>query len=198
MKSTTMEFWKLISAWCNQLSKGSNALIVNSALKGQYVARCDIAYKSCMEHNMKNGVHNLDRHKIAAILVIEALELDVIQRKDGKNVDNEKQIFIGQEKVLLACAINFLAHQINAEIKKQKVNLKVMNEFPLPKAFSCSTRYDDITCRLLHYGKENGTLSLLDLADKFFLLEYIAISEYYKEDASAVFSLLREAVDASK
>lgn len=192
MKSTTMAFWKLISEWCNVLSEGENSLIIDSSVQKEYIAKCDEAYDYCKSHNMKKGVQHLDRHKIASILVLEGFKLDVVKRKDGKNADNEKQIFIGQEKVLFACAINYLAQQINLAIKKSQNDIKPMRNFPLPQAFSCNTGYDDITCRLLHYGKENGTLSVLDLADKFFLLEYIAIISYYGDSATQVFSLLMD------
>lgn len=192
MKSTTKAFWKLVSEWCAELSKGENALFLDGTTKNEYITNCDNAYDFCKTHNMKKGVRNLDRHKIASILVIEAIKLGIVKRKDGKNADNDRQIFIGVEKVLFACAINYLAQQVNLEIRKDKKDIPVMQNFPLPMALSCSTGYDDITCRLLHYGNENNTLSILDLADKFFLLEYIAINTYYGTRADEVFSLLRE------
>lgn len=193
MKSTTMAFWKLISEWCNVLSKGEDSLIVDTSAQKEYIARCDEEYDNCKSQNMKKGVQNLDRHKIASILVIEGLKLDIVKRKDGKNADNEKQVFIGQEKVLFACAINYLAQQINLEIKKSKKDIKFMHNFPLPLAFSCNTGYDDVTCRLLHFAKEKDALSVLELADKFFLLEYIAINAYYGDGADQVLALLKAA-----
>ena len=120
MKSTTKAFWKLVSEWCAELSEGENALLLDGAKKNEYITNCDNAYDFCKTHNMKKGVRNLDRHKIASILVIEAIKLGIVKRKDGKNADNDRQIFIGVENVLFGCAINYLAQQVNLEIKSDR------------------------------------------------------------------------------
>lgn len=77
-----------------------------------------------------------------------------------------------------------------------------MKEFVLPNAFSCETKYIDIMCRNLMYTKEAGTLTdpehaltvEMELAEKFFLLEYIAISSIYQDKAGDIYHFLRQAV----
>ena len=191
MKATTNVFWNAVSRKCKELSTQDDVLLLDESLKDAYLESCDAAYKKCKEENMHEGVENLDRHKVVAILVIQGLALDIVKRKGINDVDTEKDIFIGKEKALLICAISYIAQQINKAIDESHEAIDTMSRFILPKAFSCKTNYIDIMCRLLHYGKQGHTLTILDLADHFFLLEYIAISECYGDKAALVYEILR-------
>lgn len=194
MKSTTKAFWSAVSQQCDQLSTKTDHIYMDLSLRDKYIAACDSAYQKCKDENMNKNVQNLDRHKVAAILVTQGLALDIVKRKDGNNVDTDETIFIGKEKAILSCAISYIAQQINIIIKNSGKTLDTISRFILPKAFSCQTDYIDIMCRLLHYGKKENTLSVLDLADHFFLLEYIAISEYYQDKAHEIYQLLKQSV----
>ncbi len=191
MKPTTKAFWKAIETQCELLSKDEAKLYLDEEKKHAYIEACDAAYKDCKEKIMAKSVENLDRHKVAAILVIMALELDVI-KCDNLGQD-PKRLFIGSEKVLVSCAISYLAQQVNHIIEKNASSqVQRMNSFKLPVAFSCRTNYIDIMCRVLYYDKIDNKLSLLDLADRFFLIEYIAIREYYQSNTDMVYNMLQE------
>lgn len=79
-----------------------------------------------------------------------------------------------------------------------------MQNFVLPEAFSCETKYIDIMCRNLMYTKESGILTdsknaltvEMELAEKFFLLEYIAIRSIYRDKAEDIYRFLRQAVSS--
>ena len=194
MKLTTLAFWKLVASQCKPLSTGENAVFLDESLKDQYLDACDTAYRTCKQRDMGVGVKNLDRHKVASILVTEGLNLGIIKRKDHKCADTETEWFIASQKILLSCAISYLAQEINVLIRKAKSTIKPMQRFILPKAFSCQTHYIDIMCRLLRREMDAGRLSFLMLSNDFFLLEYIAIVSYYGEQAESVYEILREPI----
>lgn len=195
MEQTTIAYWKLIDSVCAKPHPDFSSLFLDKKLKDAFIKNCDSTYKECKQNNMKDNVSSLDRHKVAAILLTEALKLGIVKSKDEKHIDNASRLFIGPEKVLLICAINYLAQEANRIIARcTNPPLEKMNSFSFPDALSCKTSYDDISCRLLHQAKNNHTLSVMDLADKFFLLEYIAVKEYYKNDADSVFKVLRNSV----
>lgn len=195
MKSTTIAFWKLAAQQCNMLPNDSDdVLYLDENLRNVYITNCDNAYDTCKSNDMSEDVSNLDRHKIAAILVSEGLKLDIVKHTKGSQPHDDNKLFIGKEKLLLACAIHYLSKQINAAISENDNGLQGMRMFTLPTAFSCKTPYIDILSRLIHYSQQNGTLSPLELADRFFLLEYIAIREYYGTNADVVLDILRRSV----
>lgn len=194
MKKTTLAFWKLLNLHCKSLAHGKDAIYLDESVKSQYVKACDDAYELCKHKDMRTGVKNLDRHKVASILVTEGLNLEIIKRKDQKNADTDKEWFIAAPKILLACAICYLAQEINSLIKNSRTSVSSMKQFILPKAFSCQTYYIDIMCRLLRREMESGQLSVLMLSNDFFLLEYVAIISYYGDQAESVYEILRNPI----
>lgn len=194
MKATTRAYWKLISEQCNLLSSGKDAMYIDESLKDEYIAKCDETYKQFKVSQMSRDVVNLDRHKVAAILLKEALDLKIIKRKDGKNADTSKQLFIGPQKILLICVISYLAQEINGILKMQGNDMLPMGQFKMPVPFSCTTSYIDILSRLLRNEEDANKLYILSLSEKFFLLEYIAIQSYYGDAAEQVFQILRKPV----
>lgn len=59
--------------------------------------------------------------------------------------------------------------------KTFKTNYEEIKE--LPNAQSCGTPYMEIMCRNLYYAKNDYKLNPLDLADRLFLVEYIALTK---------------------
>lgn len=195
MKSTTRAYWKAITKHCEALSTGKDSMYVDNSLEEKYVSNCDKAYELCMLKEMSSDVVYLDRHKVAAILVIEAAKLGVIKRKDGRIADTEDEWFIGAQKILLISAISYLAQETNRIIEASGKDIPKMTQFKMPEAFSCNTSYIDIMSRLLRNELDDGRLYVLSWSEKFFLLEYIAINSYYGDKAEQVYKLLRKPVN---
>lgn len=197
MKATTKAYWNQVLTQCNVHAKTQDAMYLDATLRDEYIRNCDIAYENCKQTAMSNEVVNLDRHKVAAILVIEAMKLEVIKRKDHKKMkdaDTDSEFFIGPQKILLICAIHYLAQEINRILEVHSKVIPQMTRFQLPKAFSCDTNYIDIISRLLRNELDDSKLYILSLAEKFFLLEYIAIQAFYGDDTEKVYELLRKPV----
>lgn len=197
MKSTTKAYWDQVSMQCNAHSKTKDAMYLDSSLRAEYIKNCDIAYDNCKQTAMSNEVVNLDRHKVASILVTEAMKLGIIKREDNKEMkdaDTDSEFFIGPQKILLICAIHYLAQEINRILGIHGNAVPQMTQFQLPKAFSCDTSYIDIISRLLRNELDDDKLYMLSLAEKFFLLEYIAIQAFYGDSTEKVYALLRKPI----
>lgn len=194
MDATTNAYWKKILEQCALFDTGRDAMYVDDSVYAEYIARCNKAYNDCKRNEMSSDVVNLDRHKVAAILVIEALKLQVIKRKDGKIADTSDEFFIGPQKILLVCAIHYLAQEINHYLENSGY-LDKLQQFIMPRAFSCDTGYVDIMSRQLRNELNADKLYVLSLAEKFFLLEYIAIRSAYGDRAEQVYAILRKPIN---
>lgn len=196
MRKTTEKFWNAIVREYRESYSTYQQLRLKKELKDKYLDQCDGQYNRYKAKFMKPEVENLDRHKVAAILVVEGIALNLICCDDIP----AGRIFIGQEKILLSCAFQYIRRDFNSIIRHSSFD--PMKEFVLPNAFSCETKYIDIMCRNLMYTKEAGTLTdpehaltvEMELAEKFFLLEYIAISSIYQDKAGDIYHFLRQAV----
>lgn len=194
MRTTINAFWDLLEIKCKTLSTSEDEMVLDRRLREEYVKACTEACDAYKQHNMDEPGEDLDRHKVAAILVTKGLEMGIIKRKDGRNADSESEWFIGIEKILLISAINYLVQELNRAISLKSKSLPQMKTFLLPQAFSCQVGYLDIMCRLLKEEFHMGRISVLVLSDKFFLLEYVAIVGYYGNRAEEVYELLRRPV----
>lgn len=200
MRKTTNQFWNAVAREYRANKGAENLkLCLMEKLKDEYLRRCDERYRIYKEKFMKPGVKNLDRHKVASILAVEGIALNLIRCEQVP----EDQIFIGQEKILLKCALQFIIREFNSIIRTSQ--FASMQKFVLPEAFSCDTQYIDIMCRNLMYIKESKLLDdpehvlmvEMELAEKFFLLEYIAIRSSYRDKAEDVYRFLHQVASSN-
>lgn len=197
MRKTTEQFWDAIARGCREnYSTEYLPLYLMEDLKGKYFSQCDDQYNNYKTKFMKPEVKNLDRHKVAAILVVEGISLNIIHCDKIP----EEQVFIGQEKILLTYALRYIMRDFNNIISGS--GFEHMKQFVLPEAFSCKTKYIDIMCRNLIYARKAGMLANsefslnieMELAEKFFLLEYIAINVAYQDKAKDIYGFLHQLV----
>lgn len=191
MKKSIDSYWKLVSAYCDVLKKSGCDVTFDTT-------KCEL-YKKTVEHHYKEykekymdvaAVEHLDRHKIAAVFVASGLECDIIKQSDSVK---EGSIYIGAQKILLLAAFDYLLAKMNEILKKNNSFLKPMETMHFPNPWSCETNYVDVFSRSLYYEKrESGKVNIMELAEKFFLLEYISIQDCYKENAGNVFEALRQ------
>lgn len=137
---------------------------------------------------MSPNTETLDSHKQAAALVISAIECKLVA---PKNKDNSMLLY----NTALGLGILYLQNRMNEQLHNLKLidkNTEIKISFPT--AFACDTPYFSIMTRLLYYedsSKEQGedlkpylnydgsTLkyNILEMSDRFFLLEYITLLE---------------------
>lgn len=123
-------------------------------------------YAHIMNQYMKD-TKELDSHKQAAIIVISAMKSGLVTA--GYPDD---KITLAPELILVKVALSYMNDILNQKLK-QSSRFKI-NKFSLPLPLSCDTPYIEVMCRLLYYeqiGKEH--FNILELSDRFFLLEYI-------------------------
>ena len=194
MTKTTRNFIESVKEECEVLKEARMPLFFDNDVEESYVKRCNEVYESYKRTYMDEAVTSLDRHKVAAILVIEAVAMELV--KMNKEELSDGDIFIGKSKVPFVCALRYIQREYNSIIKGS--NIREMTSFALPDAFSCDTKYIDIMCRIQFYSEklyDQPTfvdIAVMDLADRFFLLEYIAIQKFYKEDTEKVYETLRK------
>lgn len=127
-------------------------------------------YNYIKEQFMASNVEYLDRHKVAALLIITSLELDLI--KYDKPL-GDKKIFLGKEMIITEVAFNWMLKSLNEELNK--LHLPNIESYFMPKAFACKTSHFEVFCRNLYYSGQDGVFNPLLLSENLFLLEYITL-----------------------
>lgn len=170
MNSLIDNIWSLLSDEYCEYSKKNPKFIFDKTKKIKFAKVFSQKYEDIKKKYMDGSVEYLDRHKVAALIIVSILEIDVICYEDL----DEDYVFIGAELLAIKVGLAYMVERLNEKLYKRNVNKKI-EEFIFPNAQSCETPYIEIMCRNLYYSKSDYQLNPLDIADRLFLVEYIAL-----------------------
>lgn len=131
----------------------------------------DLYYKMLNDY-MKESVDNLDRHKVAAVIIISILKtIDI----EYNNLPKTKVVW-GKQTVAVNIGLNYMCGELNKILAENGWDGEI-EKFDMPNAISCNTSFEDIMIRNLVYAEDNPEWGLnpLTIAENLFLLEYITI-----------------------
>lgn len=174
--------WKLIEEEYEKYFKTKDISIeFHNENKKKYEECFTNLYQYVMDRYMVE-TEVLDSHKQAAIITISCLQSKVIVCKPKEN-----EICIAPQVIAISVALSYMGEYLN-EILKQK-RLPSIKEYIYPVAIACDTPYMEIMSRILYREEhdEELTFNVLELADRYFLLEYINLLQHGIEP-----SLLKE------
>lgn len=129
-------------------------------------------YNHFLKTYMDETVQHLDRHKVAAIIIVS---LQQVAPLSYENL-GEDLFFVGQEVAALKIGLAYMLEKLNEKLLSRNINKK-LKEFTFPNAQSCPTAYMEIMCRNLYYSKTEYVLNPFELANELFLLEYISLTK---------------------
>ena len=129
-------------------------------------------YNDIKTKYMKKKVWALDRHKVASIMIVSAIENQIVTYDEAKLKPNQK--FVGCEMITAEVALFWMLQQFNMKLEEE--DYTPITQYKMPEAYACKTSYFEIFYRNLYYGHSDGyKLNPLDIAEKFFLIEYITM-----------------------
>ena len=109
-------------------------------------------YQFVMENYMQDGVKTLDRHKVAAIAIIEYIRSEVLEYTKPPNLSGN-EIFMPEYYMAAQVGLSFMQYWFNSWLAaKGKAPVK---EWSWPKLISCpGNPYFSVFARSLYYTKE--------------------------------------------
>lgn len=124
---------------------------------------------------MYDDVQELDRHKLAAIIICSIIKADAIQ--SIYPYKEKEYIFDGNEKIALNIGLSYMNASLRKLLHRNPREEEKFTDFIFPEASMCDTEYVSILCRNLCYAKRDYKLNPIDLANTLFLLEYITLMQ---------------------
>ena len=175
MTETIKRTWKLLEDTVKQTNYKNPEIQLNNGSYDIYEQRFNYWYKNIKDKYMNNNVTYLDRHKVAAIVIISIIESHAIDC--SKEISSEKK-FIGQYLTAASVGITYMQDRLNYLLIKKRE--KPIEKIWMPEiVFSCNVPYFDIFCRNLYYAddEKDWGLNPLDISKELFLLEYITVEK---------------------
>lgn len=123
---------------------------------------------------MYNPKEHLDRHKMAAIIIISLVKAKPLEYPDDEKDD---KIFVGNYVMASEIGLAFMREQLNEILIKK--NEMLVSKYFFPESWTCDNDYFRVFYRNLYYSDQNSEWGLnpLDIAEKLFLLEYLTLSK---------------------
>lgn len=167
--------WETIEDGYNKYHKNYPSLIFHKESQMDFINIFTEKYEEIMHRFMKSETNALDSHKQAALLTISCLEANVIEH----DLKNQNQISIIPQIIALNVGLSYMKNCLNDILKEKKIG-KSIEKYYLPVAIACNTPYEEIICRILYHEQNEPDMSfnVLELADKFFLIEYINLLQH--------------------
>ena len=171
MKPLIDKVWNLLDKEFQDKSKNPN-LKFDVTKKEQFQTVFTKNYNHILDNYMDETVEHLDRHKVTALIIVSLLEVEPLSYSNL----GEEFFFVGQEVSALKIGLAYMIEKLNEKLSSRKIDKK-LKKFTFPNAQSCPTKYMEIMCRGLYFSKNDYMLNPLELAEKLFLLEYIALTK---------------------
>ncbi len=170
MKPIIDSIWNAVKEKIEYLQDDDKNIIFDDSKYDAFKNEFENLYESIKEKYMNKHVTALDRHKVAAVMIVSLLKTNVIAYKKI----SDKFVFIGSEMIATEIALSWMCQNLNERLNELKIEVEI-TEYIMPRAFACDTPYFEIFSRNLFFAQENYKLNPLDIAEKLFLLEYITI-----------------------
>ena len=170
MKPIIDAYWKELKNATTYYRKKNKNIVFDDSKYQEFYDVFKKKYNAIRHEYMKENVTALDRHKVAAVMIVTSIEVKAVSYRGELS---EKQHFLGSEMFSTEVALSWMLDTLN----KKLVGLgkTPIVSYHMPKAFSCDTPYFEVFTRNLFFSNRDYKLSPLDVSEKLFLIEYISL-----------------------
>lgn len=167
--------WDTISNAYEEYKLAYPQLIFHRDKKHDFDKRFKERYLDVKIRFMTDNSETLDSHKQAAIITVCILELKIIECPEEENNDS---LCIIPQMIAISVALSYMLECLNSLLKKKRK--KQIDRYYFPVALACDTKYEKIMCRILYQEQheEDMNFNVLELSDRYFLLEYINLLQH--------------------
>lgn len=174
MQETRKAIWDAIIEKSREMMESDTSLVMYKDSEEIFYKNFNYYHSLIVDKFMKLKDGNLDRHKVAAVIICSVLKTDIlgIARSEECSQQTVDTIFLANEKLALDIALSYMYRILSSECKDEKIPYdKVFSDFTFPQPLSCERLYTEVICRDLFFSKKYFELNPLSIANFLFLLE---------------------------
>ncbi len=176
MDTLISRVWDSVYAGAQLMHNNDGNLKINTSKSYQEAFEKNFMelYEGIQKNYMKNCDEPLDRHKVAAIVMISIIKCNILEVENNSNTE---KTFMGNYILATNCGLAYMLTELNRKLENlEKDKIK---KFFYPQAMACETDYYRIFYRNLYFTHTNKAWGLnpLDIAERLFLLEYMTLEK---------------------
>jgi len=167
--------WSKAVVEAELICKNNNIVAAHPERFAKFEKAFQEKYVQTREKNMWGERANLDRHKVAAIIIYAIIETNIIEC-----TVNIKGLFQDNYRLAVSVGLSFLQDECNRMLKGKKLSL--IEKMKFPEVFEGEESYETHLIKMLYYSNEDSNsenrkrdTDILALSNILFLIEYINI-----------------------
>ncbi len=175
MQGIKKQVWEMFVSVAEQMMKDDSEIVLNYAAVQQFSDGFDKLYIYIKEVFMQDSVVYLDRHKVAAIIIISFVRANALGY--GKSLDSS--MFWGNYKLAISVGLSYMLDMFNHELREGGCQITI-TKYIMPKVLMDDIPYIDVLARNIYISEtqRKSDSYVIDLAEKLFLIEFITIEKY--------------------
>lgn len=175
MQGVKKQLWDMFVSVAEQMMQDDSDIVLDYAAVHYFSDTFDMLYKNIKEEFMKNSVVYLDRHKVAAIIIIAFVRTNALGY--GKQLDNS--MFWGNYKLAISVGLSYMLDRLNNELREKDCKT-IITKYIMPEVFMDEMPYIDVLARNIYISEIQNVsdVNVITLAEKLFMIEYITIQAY--------------------
>lgn len=173
MSQIVEKTWEYLETAIGNLQEDWKGLELEKNAKNLYAKEFENLYEYIKKQYMSQEVEYLDRHKVAAIIMIAIIRSDAIVYK-GQIPEN--QVFLGTYFIAASTGFSYMKEKVDALLKTHGYHIDKI-WFPTP--ISCETPFFEVFSRNLYFAATDSEWGLnpLAIAEELFILEYVTLEK---------------------
>ena len=171
--------WKEIIKYCEICMREDQSLVLYTDAEELFYKNFKYFHSYIVKNFMKMEDENLDRHKIASVIICAILESNIVGICKSERDKLDNNIFLANEKIALNVGLCEMHRLLEKEFEAGNIPYeRIFEQIALPDPLSCNRDYTEVICRDLYFSKKHYVLNPISLANFLFLLEAYAFSVY--------------------
>ena len=175
MNTSYHQLWKaFVELSLNEISN-KNEITINSDLYPNFVEEFKRSYNLLKTEYMSNEVVYLDRHKVAAVIVLSFIKVKPLKC----TTELKNATFVGNYKIALSVALSYMGALLNQHLLSK--DMQRINEYLFPDTMNSTGHYLDVLIRqlyLLYNNKNPNDIEILFfLSSNFYNIEVYTLTK---------------------
>ena len=162
---------KLQTLWDDMLKavdcdkKRDKNIIVHRERADEFNRTFHELYSKTMKQNMAQDVIFLDRHKVAAIIILSIIKSEILEYRDV----TDNKVFLGNYHLALSTGLSYMQYELNQVLREKGES--IIKKYDFPDVMHGKSSYKENLINMLYFSDKEENLSVLSLANIMFMIE---------------------------
>lgn len=163
MNSKLDQFWNQMIMYANSVQSVNKDIIIHGERKKDFEDIFHAKYSEVMDIYMSKDVVNLDRHKVAAVLIYSIIKVRMMEYR------NKTQICKENYQLAISLALSYIVYEGNLYRKER--GQEPLERIKFPEVYNGDKDYKNLLLCTLEMLDINDDINVLQLANMMLLLE---------------------------